>query len=422
MSEIGRLSNRNRAIQEMMTDGERVKDFYRFAAQNPHISLHDACQIVLVRPKASVCFSFEEWHDMGRRISKGRKGIQYYDSDGNKSFVFDAVDTYGETRFKREIFPMKCLLEGLDELNGTDLINSNRRDYQKVLSGVTQYLQQSEDFTDDEQYNRVLAEGISYSLYSTTGYPKENGIRLHGYPYSLKENATLFCRVRELSQSVREDIEDAYLRRKQRVPVIEDIDEDYVTDEPVFTGESQDETVTVKINAAVISQYEGYDVLWQHDDSSSDPSAGSLYLGKRENYDNRGNYDNTDNSLIFVTHNDKLFRLLEGSTYTMSQKMMVEEGGFSDDDYREYHDVCENLKGQLQQIRTTRFGADVSKGTNGYPFRYPDYNGTPLYIRYMSVQDEYPDAIVLTRLGDFYEIFGCSHVRIPLSRNGNVCQ
>ena len=179
MSEIGRLSNRNRAIQEMMTDGERVQDFYRFAAQNPHISLHDACQIVLVRPKASVCFSFEEWHDMGRRISKGRKGIQYYDSDGNKSFVFDAVDTYGETRFKREIFPMKCLLEGLDELNGTDLINSNRRDYQKVLSGVTQYLQQSEDFTDDEQYNRVLAEGISYSLYSTTGYPKENGIRLH---------------------------------------------------------------------------------------------------------------------------------------------------------------------------------------------------------------------------------------------------
>lgn len=92
MSEIGRLSNRNRAIQEMMTDGERVKDFYRFAAQNPHISLHDACQIVLVRPKASVCFSFEEWHDMGRRISKGRKGIQYYDSDGNKSFVFDAVE------------------------------------------------------------------------------------------------------------------------------------------------------------------------------------------------------------------------------------------------------------------------------------------------------------------------------------------
>ena len=85
------------------------------------------------------------------------------------------------------------------------------------------------------------------------------------------------------------DIEDAYLRRKQRVPVIEDIDGDYVTDEPVFTGESQDETVTVKINAAVISQYEGYDVLWQHDDSSSDPSAGSLYLGKRENYDNRGN-------------------------------------------------------------------------------------------------------------------------------------
>lgn len=109
MSEIGRLSNRNRAIQEMMMDEERVKDFYRFAAQNPHISLHDACQIVLVRPKASVCFSFEEWHDMGRRISKGRKGIQYYDSDGNKSFVFDAVDTYTILDKNRKIVLTNCL-------------------------------------------------------------------------------------------------------------------------------------------------------------------------------------------------------------------------------------------------------------------------------------------------------------------------
>ena len=75
MSEIGCLSNRNRAIQEMMTDEERVKDFYRFAAQNPHISLRDACQIVLVRLKASVCFSFEEWHDMGRRSVRAEKGF-----------------------------------------------------------------------------------------------------------------------------------------------------------------------------------------------------------------------------------------------------------------------------------------------------------------------------------------------------------
>ena len=66
MAEIKRTTDRNRAIQAMMTDGERLRTFYRFVANNPHIALHDACQIVIERPNASVCFSFEEWNAQGR--------------------------------------------------------------------------------------------------------------------------------------------------------------------------------------------------------------------------------------------------------------------------------------------------------------------------------------------------------------------
>ena len=77
MSEMKRLSDRNRAIQEMLTSGEGLKTFYRFVANNPHIALHDACQIVIERPSASICFSFEEWNAQGRRVTKGRKGIPY---------------------------------------------------------------------------------------------------------------------------------------------------------------------------------------------------------------------------------------------------------------------------------------------------------------------------------------------------------
>ena len=91
VSEIIRNADRNRAIQAMMTDGEQLKTFYRFVANNPHIALHDACQIVISRPSASVCFSFEEWNAQGRRVTKGRKGIPYYDGDGNKYFVFDVA-------------------------------------------------------------------------------------------------------------------------------------------------------------------------------------------------------------------------------------------------------------------------------------------------------------------------------------------
>ena len=60
MSETMRLSERNALIQEMLSDAERIKDFYRFVAQNLHYDLHDACQIVIVRPNASVCFTYEE--------------------------------------------------------------------------------------------------------------------------------------------------------------------------------------------------------------------------------------------------------------------------------------------------------------------------------------------------------------------------
>ena len=82
MAETKRLSDRNKLIQELLTDGKGLMNFYRFVAQNPHINLHDACQIVINRPNASVCFLFSEWNEMDRRIIKGRKGIPYYDETG----------------------------------------------------------------------------------------------------------------------------------------------------------------------------------------------------------------------------------------------------------------------------------------------------------------------------------------------------
>ena len=96
----GRLTDRNSAIAEMLSDGEQLKNFYRFIAQNPHINLHDACQIVIERPNATVCYTFSEWAAMDRRVTKGRKGIVYYDNDGYKHFVFDANDTHGDNRYR----------------------------------------------------------------------------------------------------------------------------------------------------------------------------------------------------------------------------------------------------------------------------------------------------------------------------------
>ena len=235
MSEIIRNADRNRAIQAMMMDGERLRTFYRFVANNPHIALHDACQIVISRPSASVCFSFEEWNAQGRRVTKGRKGIPYYDSDGNKYFVFDVADTHGENRYRRAAQPVKKILDGLDLLNGTEIADSNRGDYRITLSGVVTYLGQNDFLTEnDEIRNRLIAEGVAYSLYSTTGFPKERGITLKGYPYGLEDNADLFREIQSVTKILQQDINDAVFNKKNEVAVIDDTEEDYVTDEPVL--------------------------------------------------------------------------------------------------------------------------------------------------------------------------------------------
>lgn len=235
MAEIKRTTDRNRAIQAMMTDGEQLKTFYRFVANNPHIALHDACQIVIERPNASVCFSFEEWNAQGRRVTKGRKGIPYYDGDGNKYFVFDVTDTHGENRYRRAAQPVKKILDGLDLLNGTEIADSNRGDYRIMLSGVVTYLGQNDFLTEnDEIRNRLIAEGVVYSLYSTTGFPKERGITLKGYPYGLGDNADLFREIQSVTKILQQDINDAVFNKKNEVAVIDDTEEDYVTDEPVL--------------------------------------------------------------------------------------------------------------------------------------------------------------------------------------------
>ena len=57
---------------------------------------------------------------------------------------------------------------------------------------------------------------------------------------------------------------------------------------------------------------------------------------------------------------------------------------------------------------------NVNDDNSGVPFRYPNWKVEPkkprsnnaLYNSYMDAQEEYPDAVVIIRLGDFYEIFG----------------
>ena len=240
-----RLSERNAKIAAMLESGEGLKNFYRFIAQNEYINLHDACQIVAERPNATVCNTLEEWNAMGRRVIKGRKSIAYYDHDGYKQFVFDANDTYGDGRYQRPILSLKHLLIGLDELNGTNTYEENgRSDYRKIHNGVYTYLEKQYELTGDEQYDRLFAEGIAYSLYCKTGFPKTQNIRLHELPYSYRENAAFVKELYIRSELLAEEIEEAYQSKQSEVEVINDIDEETVSDEPIVQSEPAEQTET----------------------------------------------------------------------------------------------------------------------------------------------------------------------------------
>ena len=233
---MDRLSERNAKISAMLADGEQLKNFYRFIAQNPYINLHDACQIVLERPDATVCNTMEDWNAMSRRVTKGKKGIPYYDNDGYKRFVFDAADTHGDDRFQRDIIPLKHILIGLDELNGTSFYEDGRGEYRKIHNGVYSYLERQGELTGDEQHDALLVEGITFLLYSKTGFPKTSGVHLHGLPYSYRDNADFVKELYIRSNILTQEIEEAYENKQSEVEVIDDTEEDTITDEPIITS------------------------------------------------------------------------------------------------------------------------------------------------------------------------------------------
>ena len=74
----------------------------------------------------------------------------------------------------------------------------------------------------------------------------------------------------------------------------------------------------VSIRSAYHSVYEEYSVFIQDNEMVS--------LGKAKNYDQKGSYDNSDDSLIVLSDNKKLFDILEASVPAMSFEEKIKQG------------------------------------------------------------------------------------------------
>ena len=233
-----RLTSRNKMIAELFSDGEKLKAFYRFAVRNPHITLRDACQILILRPDATVCYGYDEWNEVGRWVKRGAKGISYYDYDGLRQFVYDASDTKGENRALFPIIPVEHLLSGLDELNDTSFADGQENDYDKIKKGVRFYLHEQGLFTGDEERDKFMCEGVAFSLYAQTGLSQGEEVTLTGLPFTYSENAEFVKEVYVQTAGLAQEIEDAYRNKKSEVSVIDDTEEETPTDEPINIKET----------------------------------------------------------------------------------------------------------------------------------------------------------------------------------------
>ena len=99
MEKVNSIYDMPRAACQALSGGE-WPSFLRSAAWNFRFSFPNQLLIYAQRPRATACYSFDEWHKrFDRRIRKGSKGITLIDDSGDQlalRYVFDYRDTWSK--------------------------------------------------------------------------------------------------------------------------------------------------------------------------------------------------------------------------------------------------------------------------------------------------------------------------------------
>lgn len=88
------------------------------------------------------------------------------------------------------------------------------------------------------------------------------------------------------------------------------------------------------------SMYENHLVLLAEDET--------VYIGKRDNYDQKGNYNNLDESLINISQNKKMYSMLQLSQPDISKDEMISNGMRTIEDYRELDNIQQTKLSHLK--------------------------------------------------------------------------
>ena len=99
--------------------------------------------------------------------------------------------------------------------------------------------------------------------------------------------------------------------------------------------ETAAEPYIARITAASKSRYDGMVALFTIDDK--------IHIGKSENYDNKGHYDNSDNSLLYVSDCQHAFTFLTSEGCIHPQDEALKQGIYTQEDYKEFARITDFL-------------------------------------------------------------------------------
>ena len=115
----------------------------------------------------------------------------------------------------------------------------------------------------------------------------------------------------------------------------------------IDNNSEKSEPIIEKMLSASQSNYEGMTALVSMDEK--------VYLGKSENYDNQGNYDNTDNSLVYLSENNKMYSFIRTNDWVETQQAMLDNKTFTLEDYREFTRLQNDILNKYNQLQPITF-------------------------------------------------------------------
>lgn len=89
-----------------------------------------------------------------------------------------------------------------------------------------------------------------------------------------------------------------------------------------------------------------------------------LYVGIKEDYDNKGTYDNSHNTLKKITNNEKLYNLLSGKYSHIALAGFIASGKYSLEDITEFYETAKKLNIKYYDFMDEKDNREIYKINN----------------------------------------------------------